>query len=105
MKNLYFVENQGCDDRTCGLVEIDDSDFPRFKEFIENLNKNSYYGCMPTICVSKVKAELFKEIVYNPDASWDDADYADSAAGGGSGCGGLLRMAVFFHAAAQRQGG
>lgn len=54
MSNLYYIRNVGCDDETCGLAEITDVSFPYFKEIIENLNKNSTYGCMPTIEVYKV---------------------------------------------------
>lgn len=51
MEKLYYVCNVGCDDTTCGLVRISDEELPRFKKFIENLNKNSTYGCMPKIYV------------------------------------------------------
>ena len=51
MEKLYYVRNAGCDDTTCGLVRISDEEFPRFKKFIENLNKNSTYACMPKIFV------------------------------------------------------
>lgn len=72
-KNLYFIENQGCDATTYGLVEINDEDFPRFESFIKNLNKNSYYGCMPTISVYKANMDNLKEINYNPESEvWDD---------------------------------
>lgn len=75
--NLYFIENAGCDATTYGLVAISDDDFPRFKLFIENLNKNSYYGCMPVISVYKISMNNLKEINYNPAADpWDD-DYVD----------------------------
>ena len=77
--NLYFIANSGCDDTTHGLAEVSDADFPKFKAFIENLNKNSYYGCMPTISVYKICAEHLKEINYNPKAAdWDD-DYVDKS--------------------------
>ena len=73
--NLYFIENQGCDATTYGVVVINDDEFPRFKLFIENLNKNSYYGCMPVISVYKINMSDLKEINYNPNADpWDD-DY------------------------------
>lgn len=73
--NLYFIENQGCDAATYGLITIADNEFPRFKLFIENLNKNSYYGCMPVISVYKIDINDLKEINYNPNAEcWDD-DY------------------------------
>ena len=60
-KNLYYIENIGCDDETHGLVNIPDEDFPKFKAFVENLNKNSTYGCMPKIEVHKVDSGLFRE--------------------------------------------
>ena len=75
--NLYFIENQGCDATTYGLVIINDDEFPKFKLFIENLNKNSYYHCMPVISVYKINMNDLKEINYNPNADpWDD-DYVD----------------------------
>lgn len=75
--NLYFIENQGCDATTYGLVVVNDDEFPRFKSFIENLNKNSYYGCMPVISVYKISMDDLKEFNYNPNAEcWDD-DYVD----------------------------
>ena len=77
--NLYFIENQGCDDTTCGLVVVNDDEFPKFKSFIENLNKNSYYGCMPVISVYKISMNDLKEINYNPNAEiWDD-DYINKS--------------------------
>lgn len=73
--NLYFIENQGCDATTYGLAIVNDIDFPKFKSFIENLNKNSYYGCMPVISVYKISMDNLREINYNPNAEcWDD-DY------------------------------
>lgn len=75
--NLYFIENQGCDATTYGLARISDDEFSNFKQTIENLNKNSYYGCMPTISVYRISMDDLKEINYNPDAEvWDD-DYID----------------------------
>ena len=64
--NLYFIENQGCDDTTYGLVWVTDENFPKFKSFIENLNKNSHYDCQPVIFVYKINADDLKEITYNP---------------------------------------
>ena len=75
--NLYFIENQGCDATTYGVIRISDEDFPKFKSFIENLNKNSYYACMPVISVYKISMDNLKEFNYNPNAEvWDD-DYVD----------------------------
>ena len=72
-KQLYFIANQGCDDTTCGLVMLNDEEFAKFESFITDLNKNSYYGCMPKISVYKISMSHIKEIDYNPDLdSWDD---------------------------------
>lgn len=79
-KQLYFVENMGCDDSTCGLVWISDEDFPKFKSFIENLNKNSTYGCMPKIHVFRTDISDFKEFDYNPDLDVWDEGYVRSSA-------------------------
>lgn len=76
-ENLYFIKNQGCDATTYGLARVTDEDFPKFKSFIENLNKNSYYGCMPVISVYKINMSDLKEIDYNPKAEIWDADYID----------------------------
>lgn len=76
-QNLYFIENKGCDATTYGLVSLNNEEFFKFKTFIENLNKNSYYSCMPVISVYKANIDDFKEINYNPEAEpWDD-DYVD----------------------------
>lgn len=76
--HLYFLANQGCDATTYGLARISDDEFPRFKTIIENLNKNSYYGCMPVISVYSININDLKEIKYNPKAEpWDD-DYVNA---------------------------
>ena len=54
MPELYYIENIGCDDITCGLAIISDEMLPLFKSFIDNLNKNSQYSCMPVIEVYKI---------------------------------------------------
>lgn len=77
MSNLYFIENMGCDDSTHGLARISDEDFPKFKEIIENLNKNSRYGCMPTIEVYRINENDVREVSYNPNSEWGDPDYID----------------------------
>ena len=76
-QSLYFIENQGCDATTYGIASISKEDFPKFKSFIENLNKNSYYGCMPVISVYKISMSNLKEISYNSDAECWDEDYHD----------------------------
>lgn len=75
--SLYFIENQGCDATTYGLARVSDEDFPKFKTFIENLNKNSYYGCMPVISVYKISMNALKEVDYNPNAEILDVGYID----------------------------
>ena len=76
-KNLYYIRNMGCDDETCGLVNIPDEYFPIFKDFIENLNKNSTYGCMPTISVYKVDASMFREYIEDDDSDWKCLHFGD----------------------------
>ena len=76
-KNLYFIANEGCDDTTCGIARISDEDFPKFKEIIENLNKNSHYGCMPTISVYKIDMSKLKEIKYNTESEYLEDDSID----------------------------
>ena len=76
-EKLYFVANEGCDDVTRGIVSVSDSDFPKFKALIENLNKNSTYGCMPTISVYKINREQIKEIVYDPNKRFGHDDYVE----------------------------
>lgn len=60
-EKLYYIANRGCDATTYGLARISDDDFPKFKTFIKNLNKNSYYGCMPTIDVYEISADELRE--------------------------------------------
>lgn len=74
MNNLYFIDNCGCDDDTLGLARISDEDFPKFKTFIEDLNKNSHYGCMPRIDVYKIDMSQLKEVVdYDKNLEcWDN---------------------------------
>ena len=66
MNKLYFIVNSGCDATTHGIARIADEDFDKFKTFIENLNRNSYYGCMPTIAVYEIDESKIKEINFNP---------------------------------------
>lgn len=75
MNNLYYIRNVGCDDETVGLARISDEDFHKFKEIIENLNKNSTYGCMPIISVYKTNESNIKEVIVDPNKSFCDEDY------------------------------
>ena len=69
MSNLYFIRNVGCDDETIGLAQIPDEIFNWFKTTIENLNKNSTYGCMPTIEVYRIDESFIRPAT--------DDDYLD----------------------------
>ena len=66
-ESLYFIMNVGCDDETNGIAVISDEDFPKFKTLVENLNKNSTYGCQPKIRVYKINESMLEER--------DDEDY------------------------------
>lgn len=77
-EKLYYIANRGCDATTYGLARISDEDFPKFKTFIENLNKNSYYGCMPTISVYEISADELREFEYDPKKDCFDDDYVES---------------------------
>ena len=72
---LYLVANEGCDDTTLGIVRIADEDFTKLKAFIENLNKNSTYGCMPTIDVYRINDSFIK--LATDDDSKDGILYMD----------------------------
>lgn len=58
--DLYYIVNCGCDDSTKGLAIIPKEHFDKFKSFIEDLNKNSTYGCMPTIEVYKIDESIIR---------------------------------------------
>lgn len=61
MSEFYYIENIGCDDETCGLALIPDNILPWVKSIINNLNKNSQYGCMPTIEIYKINDSFVRE--------------------------------------------
>lgn len=68
MTNLYYIENNGCDDTTHGLARMTDEEFTVFKRVVKNLNKNSTYGCMPTIAVYKISDSFIRQAT-NDDSS------------------------------------
>ena len=75
MSNLYFIRNCGCDDTTSGIACMTDEQFEFFKNIIANLNKNSTYGCMPTIDVYSVDEDMFREA--EDDDSAENIMYLD----------------------------
>ena len=77
MTNLYYIENIGCDDTTHGLARMTDEQFAVFKRVVENLNKNSTYGCMPTIAVYKISDSFIRQAADN-DIS-EDILYIDDS--------------------------
>ena len=77
MAELYLVYNCGCDDTTLGLVELTDEEFSKFKQFVENINRNSTYCCMPRIHASKVSWDMFREKTEDDTAEWKWLYYGD----------------------------
>ena len=75
MTNLYYIENVGCDDTTHGLARMTDEEFAVFKRVVENLNKNSTYGCMPTIEVYRINDSFVRPAA--DDDSKDSILYMD----------------------------
>lgn len=84
MTNLYYIENNGCDDTTHGLTRMTDEEFAVFKRVIENLNKNSTCTCMPTISVYKINDSFVRPatdddsndaILYMDDGKYALEDY------------------------------
>ena len=75
LTNLYLIRNCGCDDMTTGLARMTDEELEFFKTVIENLNKNSTYGCMPTIDVYRIDEEFIRE--FTDEDRKDDVLYLD----------------------------
>ena len=67
MTNLYYIENVGCDDLTKGLAIIPDEFWDIFQTMIEDLNKNSTYGCMPKIAVYRIDETMIKKLTENDE--------------------------------------
>lgn len=61
-KQLIYIVNQGCDASTCGLIEIDADKVHEYIQHINELNKNSYYQCMPKIHLFKAQWDWFREV-------------------------------------------
>lgn len=77
MADLYYIENVGCDDTTKGLAIIPEEQFDMFKNIIEDLNKNSSYGCMPIIQVYKIDETMIREST-SEDYGYDTVHLGDS---------------------------
>lgn len=78
-KQLYLIENQGCDAATYSIQEFTHEELKFFGQLILDLNKNSYYGCMPKIHIYETDWNYFKKIsekeLKNTEV-WDD-EYID----------------------------
>lgn len=61
-KQLIYIVNRGCDASTYGLIEIDADKVDEYIQHINDLNKNSYYDCMPKIHLFKAQWDWFREV-------------------------------------------
>ena len=50
----YKITNVGCDDITEGVFELTEEQHKFLETLFEELNKNSTYGCMPTIYIEEM---------------------------------------------------
>ena len=75
MSNLYLIRNCGCDDTTTGLARMSNEQLDFLKTVIENLNKNSTYGCMPTIDVYRIDEDFIRD--FTDEDREDNALYLD----------------------------
>lgn len=57
----YKIENIGCDDETEGVFEFTTEQFEFLKNVFEELNKNSTYGCMPTIYIKEMQKNDYQD--------------------------------------------
>lgn len=61
-KQLIYIVNQGCNASTYGLIEIDADKVDEYVQHINELNKSSYYDCMPKIHLFKAQWDWFREV-------------------------------------------
>lgn len=53
----YKIENVGCDDVTVGVLDLTQEEFQILSRVFEELNKNSFYNCMPKIYIKRWEQE------------------------------------------------
>lgn len=53
----YKITNYGCDDETEGIFEFSEEQADFLNNVFTELNKNSTYGCMPTIYIKEIDDE------------------------------------------------
>jgi hypothetical protein len=56
----YKITNIGCDDETKGVFEFTEEQYVFLENVFSELNKNSTYGCMPTIYIDEITEDTGK---------------------------------------------
>lgn len=74
---LVLIVNSGCDDTTKGLVEVNEKELNLLCETFYFLNKNSSYGCMPTIELYKIQEDKLRELPLIGDLKEEDFNTKD----------------------------
>lgn len=74
---LVLIVNSGCDDTTKGLVEVNEKELELLCETFYFLNKNSSYGCMPTIELYKIQEDKLRELPLISDLEEEDLNIND----------------------------
>lgn len=77
MKKLYYVINEGCDASTYGIIELTEIELEFVMNFITNLNKNSYYACMPRVSLREISWDDVKEVDLTKYKDVDNDEYVD----------------------------
>jgi len=72
---LVLIVNSGCDDITKGLVEVNEKELELLCETFYFLNKNSSYGCMPTIELYKIQEDKLRELPLIGDLEEEEEDF------------------------------
>lgn len=63
----YYIENNGCDDTTSLTIDLSEEEVKIFIKICKELNKNSRYGCQPTIALFEYDK---CEIEEDEDRTW-----------------------------------
>ena len=74
---LVLIVNSGCDGTTKGLVEVNEKELKLLCETFYFLNKNSSYGCMPTIKLYKIQEDKLRELSLIGDLEEEDFNAND----------------------------
>lgn len=62
MKKWYLIENHGCDATIYGVAYLEEDELSAILNFARNLNRNSYYGCMPTIGIYPLEEKEIRAV-------------------------------------------